>query len=60
MATRSPGGSARESTGARRLIVAVTGYGQEVDRLKTHEAGFDLHLVKPVDMNELRAVLSQR
>ncbi len=35
--------------GTRMLIAALTGYGQASDRLKTVEAGFDLHLVKPVD-----------
>ena len=30
-------------------IVAVTGYGQEEDRLRSREAGFDRHLRKPVD-----------
>jgi CheY-like chemotaxis protein len=29
-------------------VVAVTGWGQEEDRRKTQEAGFDAHLVKPV------------
>ena len=31
------------------LLVALTGYGQSEDRRKTEEAGFDHHLVKPVD-----------
>jgi CheY-like chemotaxis protein len=30
------------------LLVAVTGYGQEEDRRRSQEAGFDRHLVKPV------------
>jgi len=29
-------------------LIAVTGYGQEADRLQSQEAGFDHHLVKPV------------
>jgi len=32
------------------LILALTGWGQEEDRRKTAEAGFDNHLVKPVDL----------
>lgn len=41
-------------------IVAVTGWGQQLDRQKTREAGFDLHLVKPVDEETLiDAVLKQ-
>lgn len=34
---------------ARTFLVAVTGWGQEDDRRRTKEAGFDRHLVKPVD-----------
>jgi CheY-like chemotaxis protein len=39
-------------------LVAITGLGQEEDRRRTREAGFDQHLVKPVGVAELRAVLS--
>jgi PAS domain S-box-containing protein len=39
-------------------FVAVTGYGQENDRRKTKEAGFDEHLVKPVDIARLKALLA--
>jgi two-component system, sensor histidine kinase len=39
------------------LIVAVTGYGQESDRQRSREAGFDHHLVKPVDLETLRRLL---
>jgi PAS domain S-box-containing protein len=35
------------------LIVALTGWGQEHDRQRSREAGFDAHLVKPVDLDEL-------
>ena len=35
--------------GKRMVLVAVTGWGQEEDRRRTAEAGFDGHLVKPVD-----------
>ncbi|MES2351207.1 MAG: ATP-binding protein [Pseudomonadota bacterium] len=38
-------------------LIAVTGYGQEQDRLKTREAGFEHHLVKPVDPDELGKLL---
>jgi CheY-like chemotaxis protein len=38
-------------------IVAVTGWAQEADRAKSREAGFDLHLVKPLDMNDLARAL---
>jgi PAS domain S-box-containing protein len=38
-------------------LVAVTGYGQEQDRRRTHEAGFQFHLVKPASLGDLREVL---
>ena len=41
----------------RTLIIAVTGYGQADDRRKSMEAGFDAHLVKPVNPLELSALL---
>jgi CheY-like chemotaxis protein len=34
-------------------IVAVTGWGQEADREKARDAGFDVHLVKPVEVSDL-------
>ncbi|WP_323144071.1 hybrid sensor histidine kinase/response regulator [Massilia phyllosphaerae] len=40
------------------VLVAVTGYGQEQDRKAALEAGFDHHLVKPVDMEKLTEVLA--
>jgi PAS domain S-box-containing protein len=48
----------RELDGVR--IVAITGWGQEADRQRSREAGFDLHLVKPVDPNELARVLDEK
>lgn len=39
------------------LLVAVTGYGQERDRQLARDAGFDHHLVKPVDPERLQEVL---
>jgi signal transduction histidine kinase/CheY-like chemotaxis protein len=38
-------------------LIAVTGYGQESDRRRSAEAGFDCHLVKPVDVERLPADL---
>jgi signal transduction histidine kinase len=49
----------RTSPVANKLrLVALTGYGQSEDRQKTHQAGFDLHLVKPVEQDELAELLS--
>ena len=45
-----------ETAGA--VLVAITGYGQEQDRRKTAEAGFDFHFVKPVDTAQLIRLLS--
>ena len=39
------------------VLVAVTGWGQESDRRRARDAGFDRHLVKPVDPNEVDAIL---
>jgi two-component system CheB/CheR fusion protein len=39
-------------------LVAVTGWGQEEDRLRSREAGFDDHLVKPTGVEALRAVMA--
>ncbi|MFC0250625.1 hybrid sensor histidine kinase/response regulator [Massilia consociata] len=40
------------------VLVAVTGYGQEQDRRNSAQAGFDHHLVKPVDLASLETILS--
>jgi signal transduction histidine kinase/ActR/RegA family two-component response regulator len=42
----------------RSLLVAVTGYGSPEDRRLSQEAGFNAHLVKPVDLGELKQVLA--
>jgi hypothetical protein len=36
----------------------MTGYGQAEDRRRSRDAGFDLHLVKPVSLNSLENVLN--
>jgi signal transduction histidine kinase/CheY-like chemotaxis protein len=43
---------------ARPLLVALTGYGQPEDRMRALSAGFDVHLTKPVDLDELTRILS--
>ena len=48
----------REEGGSRSLLVALTGWGAEEDRRLSREAGFDVHLVKPVDRSHLDSVLS--
>ena len=46
------------STSSARLI-AVTGYGRDEDRRRSKEAGFDLHLTKPLDPAQLQALLRE-
>jgi CheY-like chemotaxis protein len=43
----------------RPLMVALTGWGKAEDRQRTHDAGFDHHLVKPVALDMLSDVLSR-
>ncbi len=40
------------------VLVAVTGYGQDADRRRSEQAGFDHHLVKPVDLPALERILA--
>lgn len=40
-------------------LIAMTGYAQQRDRMRTLESGFDAHLVKPVEPEVLRAVIEQ-
>jgi signal transduction histidine kinase/ActR/RegA family two-component response regulator len=47
------------STRSAKLI-AVTGYGRDEDRRRSKEAGFDLHLTKPVDPVKLKALLQEQ
>jgi PAS domain S-box-containing protein len=45
--------------GAEVVIVALTGWGQEADRVKSKAAGCDAHLVKPVDLPDLEKILAE-
>jgi PAS domain S-box-containing protein len=47
-------------TGRSFLIVAVTGWDQEADKRRSEEAGFDMHLVKPVAPADLEKALTHR
>jgi CheY-like chemotaxis protein len=42
----------------KSVLVALTGYGQEEDRQRSREAGFDEHLVKPASVDDLQRVLT--
>lgn len=41
------------------VIIALTGYGQEEDLRRAWKAGFDLHMVKPVSLDDLRKLLAE-
>jgi PAS domain S-box-containing protein len=43
--------------GMNMMVIALTGWGQETDRLQTRAAGFDHHLIKPVSAEQLAEVL---
>jgi signal transduction histidine kinase len=47
----------RDPATASAQLIAVTGYGRDEDRRRSKEAGFDLHLTKPVDPAQLRRLL---
>jgi CheY-like chemotaxis protein len=50
----------REHGGPKRpFLIAITGYGQRSDRLRSGQAGIDLHLVKPTDPDVLGRLLAR-
>jgi two-component system, chemotaxis family, CheB/CheR fusion protein len=44
---------------ADAVVIALTGYGQAEDRRRALQAGFDFHLVKPIDADQLRDAIAQ-
>jgi signal transduction histidine kinase len=50
----------KQSWGQMPYMIAVTGWGQLEDRRRTREAGFDHHIVKPADIDEILALLRSR
>ena len=48
-----------KATRPKCMMIALSGYGMEADRQRSLEAGFDLHLTKPVDLRKLEQVLRQ-
>jgi CheY-like chemotaxis protein len=42
---------------AGTLLVALTGWGTDEDRRRSKDAGFDFHLTKPVDLDQVQTVL---
>ena len=50
----------RQQPGLEKVVLAaVTGWGQQEDRRRTAEAGFNHHLVKPVEPNALDQLLAE-
>jgi signal transduction histidine kinase/ActR/RegA family two-component response regulator len=49
----------RHGMNPKLLLVALTGWGQEDDRKRSKEAGFDHHLLKPVDFSALNLILTK-
>jgi signal transduction histidine kinase len=49
----------KEPWGREMFLIAVTGWGQEQDKRRAAEAGFDLHMVKPVDPVALESLLAR-
>ena len=49
----------RAELGRGIVLIALTGYGSERDTVRSAEAGFDQHLTKPIDLNELMRVLDE-
>ena len=49
----------REAWGKHAVLIALTGWGQEQDKLAARSAGFDDHLTKPVDPEEIARVLAR-
>jgi PAS domain S-box-containing protein len=48
----------QESWGREMLLIAMTGWGQERDKMQAMEAGFDAHLTKPIDFQALDRLLA--
>lgn len=48
-----------QSWGKDVVLIAVTGWGQDEDRRRSHDAGFDLHLIKPVDPKVLMQTFAE-
>src|SRR6185436_5194186 len=48
----------KERWGMNLALVALTGWGQDEDRLQSRQAGFDAHMVKPVDHDALLEFLA--
>jgi CheY-like chemotaxis protein len=41
------------------MLIALTGYGQDADKHRSEQAGFNHHLVKPVDLAKIESLLAK-
>jgi CheY-like chemotaxis protein len=48
----------RGSVAGGIALIALTGYGQHEDRRRSQDAGFGMHLTKPVDLEQLEAAIA--
>jgi CheY-like chemotaxis protein len=48
----------REPWASDLQLIALTGWGQDEDRRRTREAGFDHHLTKPIDSDQLERLIA--
>ena len=48
----------KTKAGEGMYLIALTGYGREEDQARTREAGYSLHLTKPIDFSDLRKVIA--
>jgi CheY-like chemotaxis protein len=44
--------------GTRIVLIALTGWGQDEDKLHSKEAGFNFHMIKPIDPEALAKILA--
>ena len=55
---RRPSGCAGAPCARKHFLIALSGYGRAEDRERSRSAGFDLHLVKPIDAAQLASALA--
>jgi CheY-like chemotaxis protein len=58
MGMKSPKQSVRRTRWRSRTLIALTGWGQEADRTRAPQAGFDHHIVKPREISRLQTLLA--
>jgi CheY-like chemotaxis protein len=52
-------GTEADDTAVRMKLIAITGYGRDADLALAREAGFDGHMVKPCDLDELEKMMAE-